>query len=113
VAASALLLEPYRPRRWRGRDELAVPFGERSDEFGIDEVRPSSTSKSGERNHRQGLRTGSLLGCDGLLKQQHSWWSNYGQLRRSTDRKHSHRLAAIDLASTVIIIARLINYRDR
>jgi transposase len=53
------------------------------------------------------------LGLRWIVEATNSWWSNYGQLRRSTDRKHSHRIAAINLASTVIIIARLINYRDR
>jgi hypothetical protein len=42
-----------------------------------------------------------------------SWWSNYGQLRRNTDRKHRHRHAALLLATTVLITARLLDYRHR
>ncbi|NES92884.1 MAG: hypothetical protein F6K13_28705, partial [Okeania sp. SIO2B9] len=42
-----------------------------------------------------------------------SWWSNYGQLRRSTDRKNIHRHAALQLATTILITARLIDYRNR
>ena len=42
-----------------------------------------------------------------------SWWSNYGQLRCSTDRNIVHRYAAIRLATTVLMTARLIDYGDR
>lgn len=35
-----------------------------------------------------------------------SWWSNYGQLRRSTDRRIRHRHAALCLATTVLIVQR-------
>jgi hypothetical protein len=42
-----------------------------------------------------------------------TWWSNYGQLRRSTDRKIRHRHAALQLATVVLIVGRLIDYRNR
>jgi transposase len=53
------------------------------------------------------------LGLRWIVEALNSWWSNYGQLRRSTDRKMVHRYAAISLASTVLMTARLIGYRDR
>ena len=53
------------------------------------------------------------LGLRWIVEALNSWWSNYGQLRRSTDRRTTHRYAAISLASTVLMTARLIDYRDR
>ena len=53
------------------------------------------------------------LGLRWIVEALNSWWSNYGQLRRSTDRLMVHRYAAISLASTVLMTARLIDYRDR
>jgi len=53
------------------------------------------------------------LGLRWIVEATNSWWSNYGQLRRSTDRKNRHRHAALQLATTVLIIGRLIDYRDR
>ena len=48
-----------------------------------------------------------------IVEALNSWWSNYGQLRRSTDRKTIHRQAALCLATTVLIIGKLLNYRNR
>jgi hypothetical protein len=53
------------------------------------------------------------LGLRWIVEALNSWWSNNGQLRRSTDRKNSHRLAALSLATTVLMTCRLIDYRDR
>jgi transposase len=53
------------------------------------------------------------LGLRWIVEALNSWWSNYGQLRRSTDRCNRHRLAAISLATTVLMTSRLLNYRDR
>jgi transposase len=53
------------------------------------------------------------LGLRWIVEALNSWFSNYGQLRRSTDRNMVHRYAAISLATTVLMTARLIDYRDR
>jgi transposase len=53
------------------------------------------------------------LGLRWIVEAANSWWSNYGQLRRSTDRRNRHRHAALQLATAVLIIGRLIDYRDR
>lgn len=53
------------------------------------------------------------LGLRWIVEATNSWWSNYGQLRRSTDRKTTHRHTAITLATTVLMTCRLIDYRDR
>lgn len=53
------------------------------------------------------------LGMRWVVEATNSWWSNYGQLRRSTDRRDRHRHAALCLATTVLIIGKLIDHRDR
>lgn len=53
------------------------------------------------------------LGLRWIVEAANSWLSNYGQLRRSTDRRISHRHAAMCLATVVIITGRLIDYRNR
>ena len=53
------------------------------------------------------------LGLRWIVEATNSWWTNYGQLRRSTDRKNRHRHAALCLATTILIVARLIDYRNR
>jgi transposase len=53
------------------------------------------------------------LGLRWIVEATNSWLSNYGQLRRNTDRKICHRHAALCLATTVLIVGKLLTYRDR
>ncbi len=53
------------------------------------------------------------LGLRWVVEATNTWWSNYGQLRRSTDRKIRHRHAALQLATVVLIVGRLIDQRNR
>jgi transposase len=53
------------------------------------------------------------LGLRWIVEATNTWWSNYGQLRRSTDRRSRHRHAALCLATTVLIVGRLLDWRDR
>lgn len=53
------------------------------------------------------------LGLRWIVEATNTWWSNYGQLRRNTDRKNSHRHAALCLATAILIVGRLIDWRDR
>ena len=53
------------------------------------------------------------LGMRWVVEATNSWWSNYGQLRRSTDRRNRHRHAALCLATTILIIGKLLDHRDR
>ena len=53
------------------------------------------------------------LGLRWIVEATNTWWSNYGQLRRNTDRKTRHRHAALCLATTILIVGKLITYRDR
>ena len=47
------------------------------------------------------------------VERTNSWLSNFGQLRRNTDRRPHHRLAQLALAIALIICAKLIDWRNR
>jgi transposase len=53
------------------------------------------------------------LGLRWPVERTNSWLSNFGQLRRNTDRRVTHRLAQLALAIVLIITAKLIDWRDR
>ncbi len=53
------------------------------------------------------------LGLRWPIERTNSWLSNFGQLRRNTDRRSVHRLAQLALAVTVLLTAKLIDWRDR
>ena len=53
------------------------------------------------------------FGLRWVVESTNSWLTNYGQLRRSTDRKNIHRHAHLCLVTTLIITARLIDWRNR
>ena len=53
------------------------------------------------------------LGLRWPVERTNSWLSNFGQLRRNTDRKNIHRLAQLALAVTVLLTAKLIDHRNR
>ena len=47
------------------------------------------------------------------VERTNSWLSNFGQLRRNTDRRPEHRTAQLALAAALIITAKLIDHRNR
>ena len=53
------------------------------------------------------------LGMRWPVERTNSWLSNFGQLRRNTDRTIPHRLAQLALAIVILITAKLIDWRDR
>jgi transposase len=53
------------------------------------------------------------LGLRWPVERTNSWLSNFGQLRRNTDRFVAHRLAQIALAVTLIIAVKLIKWATR
>jgi len=48
-----------------------------------------------------------------VVEGTNSWLSNYGQLRRNTDRSIEHRHAQRCLATVLLITAKLIEWRGR
>ena len=78
------------------------------DRFGLDDlnIQRRGTKEPGKK---QPVR----LGLHWIVEATNSWWSNYGQLRRNTDRRSRHRHAALCLATTILIVGKLIAWRNR
>lgn len=53
------------------------------------------------------------LGLRWPVERTNSWLSNYGQLRRNTDRRTIHRLAQFALAVALLLTAKLLDWRNR
>ena len=53
------------------------------------------------------------LGLRWSVERTNSWLSNFGQLRRSTDRNTRARLGQLALAVAAIITIKLIKWADR
>lgn len=107
VAANGLLADITTLSLDRGYDYPAVRA--RLHTYGLTDLdiqRRGTKPKPGEP-HRL------TLGLRWIVEATNTWWSNYGQLRRNTDRQERHRHAALQLATTVLIIGRLITYRNR
>ena len=53
------------------------------------------------------------MGLRWPVERTNSWLSNFGQMRRNTDRRTEHRLAQLCLVVVFLITAKLIDWRDR
>lgn len=53
------------------------------------------------------------LGMRWPVERTNSWLTNYGQLRRNTDRRVTHRLAALALAIALTLTIKLIKWAER
>ncbi len=53
------------------------------------------------------------MGMRWPVERTNSWLSNFGQLRRNTDRKSIHRLTQLSLAVVLLLTAKLIDWRNR
>lgn len=78
-------------------------------EIGIDDLICARKRKKGTAK----TKLSTPLGMRWPVERTNSWFSNYGQLRRNTDRFIHHRLAQIDLAITMILTIKLIKWADR
>lgn len=66
-----------------------------------------------KRSSRRAGPGHSGLGLRWAVERTNSWLSNFGQLRRTTDRRLHHRHAHLSLAITLIITAKLIDWAQR
>jgi len=68
------------------------------------------------KKRRAGTASTSLklpMGLRWPVERTNSWLSNFGSLRRNTDRKVVHRLAQFALAVVFLLTAKLIDWRNR
>ena len=78
--------------------------------LGITDVICAKRRPRGQANH---TKQPTPLGMRWTVERTNSWLTNYGQLRRNTDRHTHHRHAQLQLAITLIITIKLINWRNR
>ena len=64
----------------------------------------------GQGNH---TKLPTPLGMRWTVERTNSWLSNFGQLRRNTDRRIQDRLAQLCLAIVLIITVKLVKWRNR
>ena len=107
VNARGLLDEVETLHLDRGYDSAAVRrvVGE----AGIDDLVCSRRREAGKGATKKPVP----LGMRWPVERTNSWLSNFGQLRRNTDRRTVHRLAQLALAIVILLTAKLIDWRDR
>jgi transposase len=87
-------------------DATRVRLSERNiDDAVIARKRKRGAARTPTRNLPMGLRW--------PVERTNSWLSNFGQLRRNTDRNPVHRLAQFALAVAFLLAAKLIDWRNR
>jgi len=91
VAEAGLLVDIDTLHLDRGYDYPVVR--ERLAVYGLDDL---SIQRRGTKE--PGKSQPVRLGLRWIVEATNSWWSNYGQLRRNTDRRSRHRHAALCLA---------------
>lgn len=106
VATTGMLIDIDTVHLDRGYDYPVVR--QRLGEFGLNDL---SIQRRGTK--QPGTAQPIRLGLRWIVEATNSWWSNYGQLRRNTDRRSHHRHAALCLATALLIIGKLITWRDR
>ncbi len=77
--------------------------------MGLDDLNIQRRKPPGTSQPKSPMR----LGLRWIVESTNSWLSNYGQLRRNTDRRNRHRHAQLCLVTVIIITARLIDWRNR
>ena len=87
----------------RGYDSEATR--ERLKERGVDDAVIGRKRKRGSTG---GVKNNQPTGLRWPVERTNSWLSNFGQLRRNTDRKSAHRLAQFALAVVFLLTAKLI-----
>ena len=77
--------------------------------LGLDDLNIQRRKPPGAPQRKHPMR----LGLRWVVEGTNSWLSNYGQLRRNTDRQNRHRHAQLCLVTTLLITAKLIDWRNR
>lgn len=94
----------------RGYDSVAVR--ELCRHHGIEDLVAIRQRRTKNERRQTGKPT-VPLGLRWPVERTNSWLSNFGALRRNTDRKLAHRLAQLALAIVFLITAKLIDWRNR
>jgi transposase len=94
---------------WLDRGYDSQLTRERLTAFGIGDAVIAKVRKKGTAR----VKTTKPMGLRWPVERTNSWLSNFGQLRRNTDRTVRHRAAQLALAITFLLVAKLIDWRNR
>lgn len=94
---------------WLDRGYDSDVTRQRLAELGIDDAVIAKKRKRGTK----GSTTTLPMGLRWPVERTNSWLTNFGALRRNTDRKTNHRLAQFALAVAFLLAAKLIDWRNR
>jgi len=108
VAERGLLVDVETLWLDRGYDSEAIRA--RLDALGVDDT---VIAKKRKRGAAKGPTKNLPMGLRWPVERTNSWLTNFGQLRRNTDRKVVHRLAQLALAVGLLLTAKLIDWRNR
>ena len=94
---------------WLDRGYDSEVTRQRLRQFGIDDAIIAKKQKRSGPSPAKRIP----MGMRWPVERTNSWLSNYGALRRNTDRKTEHRLAQLALAVAFLLTAKLIDWRNR
>ena len=107
VAARGFLADVETVHLDRGYDTAGVRA--QCSDLGVETV----TAKIRPRGKSEKTKRPIALGLRWPVERTNSWFSNFGQLRRNTDRYTCHRDSALSLAATLIITVKLVKWAER
>jgi transposase len=110
VAGRGLLVEIETLHLDRGYDNANVRAI--CAEFGLDDVITAKKRKP-VSSKKKAARQPVPMGMRWPVERTNSWLSNFGQLRRNTDRFIHHRIDALNLAIAALITIKLVKWSNR
>ena len=111
VAARGLIADIETLHLDRGYDSTLTI--ERCQAVGLTDVICAKRRKPGEPKKPKNTKKSHSLGMRWPVERTNSWFSNFGQLRRNTDRFTVQRLGQIALAIALILTVKLIKWAKR
>ncbi|WP_423923770.1 IS5 family transposase [Candidatus Poriferisodalis sp.] len=93
------------------RGYLGARVDRAADKLGITDIARPTKHRTADNDGPKPAN--APLGLRWTVERTNSWLSNFGQLRRNTDRRPEHRTAQLALAVALLITAKLINHRNR
>jgi IS5 family transposase len=107
VADRGLLLDIETLHLDRGYDSFLTT--QRCQALGLTDIVCAKKKRKGEANIKKPL----TLGLRWPVERTNSWFSNFGQLRRNTDRFSRQRLGQVALAVALILTVKLVKWAKR
>jgi transposase len=109
VLARGLLVDIETVHLDRGYDTTGVR--EICSNLGVETVTAKIRRRGKDKSER--TKRPTTLGMRWPVERTNSWFSNFGQLRRNTDRYTRHRESALSLAVALIITIKLVKWAKR